>query len=153
MVLAFKQIFIIKNEFPKILNLIFKTNWNRREKWWPLKISIDKDLESSKLFKSKSKSLRVICFFTRTFQKNKVLRLQQLMQASFSHYQAPSKRPKPRRFKCSTPGFKYHLSIIPLNTFQAFWTHPNRGCLSHCFRHNPQCLRVSPSLNLDTKAV
>ena len=112
-----------------------------------------KDFKSSKLFKSKNKSLRVIHFFLRNFQKNVVLRLQQLMQVSFHHYQAPLKRSKPRRFKCSTPGFKYHLSITPLNTFQASRTHPNKGCLSHCFRHDPQCPRVGLGLNPDTGAV
>ena len=82
-----------------------------------------KDFKSSKLFKSKNKSLRVIHFFPNNFQKkkkkNEVLRLQQLMQASLHHYQAPLKRPKSRSFKCLTPGFKYHLSITPLNNFQA----------------------------------
>ena len=114
-----------------------------------------KDFKSSKLFKSKNKSLRFIHFFPRNLQKkkkNEVLRLQQLMQASFHHYQAPSKRPEPRRFNCSTLGFKYHLSIT-LDTFQASQTHANKGCLSHYFRHDPQCLRVSPSLNPNTKVV
>ena len=78
-----------------------------------------KDFKSSKLFKSKNKSLMVIHFFPRNFLKNEVLRLQQLMQASLHHYQAPLKRPKSRSFKCLTPGFKYHLSITPLNNFQA----------------------------------
>ena len=55
-----------------------------------------------------------------------------------------------QKIQMLNPGFKYHLSITPLNTFQASQTYPNRGCLSHCFRHNPQCLRVGPSLNLDT---
>ena len=114
-----------------------------------------KDFKSSKLFKSKNKSLRFIHFFPRNLQKkkkNEVLRLQQLMQASFHHYQAPSKRPEPRRFNCSTLGFKYHLSIT-VDTFQASQTHANKGCLSHYFRHDPQCLRVSPSLNPNTKVV
>ena len=112
-----------------------------------------KDFKSSKLLKSKNKSLRVIHFLPRNFQKNEVLRLQQLMQASLHHYQAPSKRLKPRRFKCLTSGFKCHLSIIALNTFQASQTHPNRGYLSHCFRHDSQCPKVGPSLNPDTGAV
>ena len=84
-----------------------------------------KDFKSSKLFKSKNKYLRAIHFSPRNFQKNEVLRLQQVL------------RLEPKIFKCLTPGSKYHVSITPLNTFQASQTHPNKGCLSHCFRHDP----------------
>ena len=63
------------------------------------------------------------------------------MPASFNHYQASLKRPKPKRFNCSTPAFKYHLSIIALNTFWAFQTHRSRGCLCHYSKHDPQCLQ------------
>ena len=66
----------------KIFEPCFKTNWNKKEKWWPLKISNGKDFRSSKKVQ---KSLRVIHFFWRNFQeKNGFLKLQQLIQASQS---------------------------------------------------------------------
>ena len=135
------------NEFPKFMNRVFRTSWIEGK---------NNDLQRFQIlqnFQVQNKFLRVIHLFPRNFQKNEVLRLQQLMQASLHHYQAPSERSKPRRFKCPTPSFKYHLSINSLNTFQASWTHPNRGCLSHCFRHDPQRPRVGPSLNPDIGVV
>ena len=75
------------------------------------------------------------------------------MQAFLNHYQASSKRLQPKRFNCSTPSFKYHSSIIALNTFRASRTHSNRGCLSHTPNKAPNALKVGPSLNLDTRAV
>ena len=55
-------------------------------------------------------------FIPKEFLEKWVLRLQQLMQTFFNHYQAS---PKPKRFKCSTPAFKYHSSTIALKTLQA----------------------------------
>ena len=85
--------------------------------------------------------------------KNGFLKLQQLIQNSLNHYQASLKRPKLKRSKCLTPDFKYHSSTITLNTFRAFQIHPSRGCLSHYFKHDPQCPKVGPSLNPDTRAI
>jgi len=48
---------MIMNEFPKFVNLVFKTNQNRREKWWRSKISNNKDFKSSQTFSSPKISL------------------------------------------------------------------------------------------------
>ena len=70
----------------KIFDLGFRTNWNRKEKWWPSKISNGKDFRSSKILKSK-KILEGYSFLPKEFPgKNGFLKLQQLIQASLNHY-------------------------------------------------------------------
>ena len=77
-----------------------------------------------------------------------------LSQSLLGIFQKKKKKLEPKRFNCSTLVFRYHSSIIALNTFRASQTHPNRGCLSHYSKHDIQCPKVDgPNLDPDTRAI
>lgn len=152
MVHLVNEILVIMNGFPKFLNLVSRTNWNRRANGDPQRFQMIR-ISNSPIFSSLENPWGLFISSRGIFKKMGFLRLQQLMQASLNHFQAYSKGPKPKRSKCLTLGFKYHLSIIALSTFQAFCTYPSSGCPRHYSKHDPQCLKIGPNFNHDIEAV